>query len=175
MRSRANDATLEGVIGVRKTRYLILIGIVLLISACAGQERLVAYGPMSALGGYQDEEIEPGVWRVFARSGGEAGPDYARNMAEYRAAEMLKARGFSWVQILQELPHWELSEELGGGRRRVISQDMELTVRGAHDPSKPTDGRQTGINRCFTFTPDMIMQQARKHLRFTKTAPSKPH
>lgn len=89
-------------------RYLLLLGIVLL-SACAGQPKVVAYGPMTARGGYQEEEIEPGVWRVFARSGGEAGPGYAREIAEYRAAEMLKARGFSWVQILKEFPRSELS------------------------------------------------------------------
>jgi hypothetical protein len=127
---------------------------------------------MTARGGYQEEEIEPGVWRVFARSGGEAGPGYSSDMAEYRAAEILKARGFPWVQILKEFPRAELSEELGGGRRRVISEDMELTVRGAHDPSKPTDCRQSGLQRCWTFTPDMMMQQARKHLRFTKTSAS---
>ena len=79
------------------------------------------------------------------------------------------------VQILKELPHWELSEELGGGRRRVISEDMELTVRGAHDPSVPTDCRQTGINRCFTFTPDLMMKQARKRLKFEGMSASERH
>ena len=155
-------------------RYLLLLGIVLL-SACAGQPKVVAYGPMTARGGYQEEEIEPGVWRVFARSGGEAGPGYARDMAEYRAAEMLQARGFSWVQILKEFPRSELSEDLGGGRRRVIGEDMELTVRGAYDPSKPTDCRQTGGLRCWTFSPDLMMKQARKHLRFTKKSPLERH
>lgn len=148
-------------------RYLLLLGMVLL-SACAGHQKVVAYGPMSARGGYQEDEVEPGVWRVTARSGGEAGPGYAADMAEYRAAEMLKSRGFTWVQILKELPHTLLSEDLGGGRRRVLSEDMELTVRGAHDPSKPTDCRQTGGLRCWTFTPDMIMKRAGKRLRFTK-------
>ena len=157
------------------TRYLILLGVLFLTSACAWQPRVVAYGPMTARGGYQEEEIEPGVWRVLARSGGEAGPDYAWNMADYRAAEILKARGFSWVQKLKELPHWELSEELGGGRRRVISEDMELTVRGAHDPSVPTDCRQTGINRCFTFTPDLMMKQARKRLKLKGMSASERH
>lgn len=154
------------------TRHLMLLGIVLLTSACAGQSRVVAYGPMTGRGGYQEEEIEPGVWRVLARSGGEAGPGYAGHMAEYRAAEMLKARGFPWVQILKEFPRTVLSEDLGGGRRRVISEDMELTVRGAYDPSKPTDCRQTGLQRCWTFTPDMMMKQAREHLRFTSQARS---
>lgn len=148
-------------------RYLLLLGMVLL-SACAGHQKVVAYGPMSERGGFQEKEVEPGVWQVNARSGGEAGPGYAAAMAEYRAAEMLKSRGFTWVQILKEFPRTLLSEDLGGGRRRVLSEDMELTVRGAHDPSKPTDCRQTGILRCWTFTPDMIMKRAGKRLKFSK-------
>ena len=149
-------------------RYLLLLLGMAFLSACAGHQKVVAYGPMSARGGYHEVELEPGVWQVTARSGGEAGPGYAADMAEYRAAEMLKSRGFTWVQILKELPHTLLSEDLGGGRRRVLSEDMELTVRGAHDPSKPTDCRQTGGLRCWTFTPDMIMTRAGKRLRFTK-------
>lgn len=152
------------------TRCLIVLGVLLLTSACAWRPGVVAYGPMTARGGYQEQEIEPGVWRVIARSGGQAGPGYARNMADYRAAEMLKARGFTWVQILKELPQWDVSEDLGGGRRRVIREEMELTVRGAYDPSPPTDCRQTGVNRCFTFTPDMMMNRAREGLRL-KTLP----
>jgi hypothetical protein len=127
---------------------------------------------MTERGGYQEEEIEPGVWLVTARSGGEAGPGYSSDMAEYRAAEMLKARGFTWVQILKELPHALLTEDLGGGRRDVIREDMELTVRGAHDPSKPTDCRQTGGGRCWTFTPDTMMKQARKRLKFKRKSAS---
>ena len=148
-------------------RILLLLGMVLL-SACAGGPKVVPYGPMTERGGYQETEIEPGVWQITARSGGEAGAGYAAAMAEYRAAEMLRSRGFTWVQILKEFPHTVLSEDLGGGRRRVLSEDMELTVRGAHDSSKPTDCRQTGAQRCWTFTADLIMKQARKRLRFTK-------
>jgi hypothetical protein len=86
---------------------------------------------------------------------------------------MLKARGFPWVQILKEFPRTRLSELDSRGRARVIDEDMELTVRGAYDPSKPTDCRQTGLQRCWTFTPDMMMQRARKRLRFAETSPSK--
>ena len=152
------------------TRNLILLGTILLTAACAGQPKVVVYGPMTERGGYQEEEIEPGVWRVFARSGGEAGPGYAGVMAEYRAAEMLKARGFPWVQILKEFPRTELTELDSKGRASVIREDMALTVRGAYDPSKPADCRQTGLQRCWAFTPDMMMKRARKRLRFAKTS-----
>jgi hypothetical protein len=37
-------------------RYLLLLGMVLL-SACAGHQKVVAYGPMSARGGYQEDEL----------------------------------------------------------------------------------------------------------------------
>jgi hypothetical protein len=155
-------------------RYLVLLGIVLLTSACAGWPAVVPYGPMSARGGYQEEEIEPGVWRILARSGGEAGAGYARTMAEYRAGELLKARGFSHVQILKEYGRWELSEELGGGRRRVLSDQMEVTVRGAHDRSPPTDCREPSPGRCSTFTTDAMMTGARPASNFREDDPRAP-
>ena len=154
--------------GALMARYLVLLGIVLLTSACAGWPGVVAYGPMSARGGYQEEEIEPGVWRILARSAGEAGAGYARTMAEYRAAELLTERGFSHVQILKEYGRWELGEESGGGRRRVLSDQMEVTVRGAHDGSPPTDCREPSPGRCWTFTTDAMMTGARPRLKFPR-------
>src|SRR3954468_19315565 len=51
-------------------RILLLLGMVLL-SACAAHQKVVAYGPMTERGGYQETEVEPGVWQITARSGGE--------------------------------------------------------------------------------------------------------
>jgi hypothetical protein len=149
-------------------RYLVLFGIVLLTSACAIRPRVVAYGPMSALGGYQEEEIEPGVWRVLGRSSGKAGAGYAWNMAEYRAGEMLKARGFSHVQMLGRNGRWELSDDLGGGRRRVLSDQMEVTVRGAHDSLAPADCRASDRDSCWTGNIEAMMAGIRPKLRFAK-------
>ena len=150
-------------------RYLILFGLILTASACANRPGVVAYGPMSANGGYQETEIEPGVWRVFARSGGQAGAGYAWNMAEYRAGELLKARGFSHIQMLKRDGRWELSDDLGGDPRRVLSDAMEVTVRGAHDRSPPTDCRAAKPDACWTLNIDAMMAGIRPRLKFSKT------
>lgn len=44
------------------------------------------YRPANLFGGYEEKEIEPGIWKVKARSNGIAEPGFARNMAAYRAA-----------------------------------------------------------------------------------------
>src|SRR5688572_20799042 len=118
-------------------RVPVVLAMLLLTTACAGLTGVNNYSPMGRLGGYQEEEVEPGVWRILARSNGKAGPSYARNMAEYRAGEFLKARGFSHVQMLAEIGRWELSDDIGGGGRRVHSDQTAVTVRGAHDGSPP--------------------------------------
>jgi len=149
-------------------RGLAVLGIVVMTSSCAGRTDVHAYGPMSRSGGYQEEEVEPGVWRILARSNGKAGAGYARNMAEYRAAEFLKSRGFSHVQILAEIGRWELSKDNGGGERRVISDQMAVTVRGAHDGSPPPDCRTDVLSSCYTQETDAMMAGTRPALIFSK-------
>jgi len=149
-------------------RYLILFGLVLTASACAIRPGVVPYGPMGARGGYHEEEIEPGVWRILARSSGKAGAGYAWNMAEYRAGELLKARGFSHVQMLKRNGRWGLSDDLGRGRRRVLSDMMEVTVRGAHDRSPPADCRAPNPDSCWTLNIDAMMAGIRPRLKFSK-------
>ena len=150
------------------TRVLAVLVIVLLTTACAGRTGVNNYGPMSRLGGYQQEEVEPGVWRILARSNGKAGAGYAREMAEYRAGEFLKARGFSHVQLLAAIGRWELSDDIGGGERRVLSDQMALTVRGAHDGSPPADCRTDVRSSCYTQETDRMMASARPALKFPK-------
>ena len=150
------------------TRILAVLGIVLLTSACAGRMGVNPYGPMSKQGGYQEDEVEPGVWRILARSNGKAGAGYARNMAEYRAGELLTARGFSHVQMLIQIGRWELGEDFGGGERRVLSDQMAVTVRGAHDGSPPSDCRTSNPSACYTERADLMMAGAQPNLKFSK-------
>ena len=150
------------------TRILAVLGIVLLTFACAGRTGVNAYCPMSKRGGYQEEEVAPGVWRILARSNGNAGAGYARNMAEYRAGELLKARGFSHVQMLAEIGRWKLGEDLGRGERRVLSDQMAVTVRGAHNGSPPTDCRTSNRSSCYTQRTDAMMAGALSALKFPK-------
>ena len=146
------------------TRYLVLLAIVLLTSACAGRPGVAPYGPMSARGGYQEVQVGPGVWRILARSIGKDGAGYARNMAEYRAGELLKARGFSHVQVLGQNGRWELGKQFGRGRRRVHTNEMEVIVCGAHDRSPPPECHETNAHSCYTQSVESMMAGARPKL-----------
>lgn len=148
-------------------RYLILLGLALLASACAGRGE-TPYGPMGPLGGYQEDEAGPDTWWIYVRSRDPRAEGFSRAIAEYRAGELLKARGFEYVQILDDHGRWELSEDLGGGRRRVLSDELELTVRGVHDYNAPRPCRSTNSHACATLAIDPLMKAARRKLRFVK-------
>ena len=135
-------------------------------TACGGRTGVNVYGRMSVRGGYHEGEVEPGVWRILARSNGKGGAGYARNMAEYRAGQLLKARGFSHVQMLAQIGRWEIGEDIGGGERRVISDQMAVTVRGAHDGSPPSDCRASNPSACYTERADAMMASAQPNLKF---------
>lgn len=149
------------------TRYLLLLAIVLLTSACAGRSGIVPYGPMSSRGGYQEVQLEAGVWRILARSIGKDDAGYARNMAEYRAGELLKAHGFSHVQMLVQNGRMELGKQFGRGRRRVHSDEMEVVVRGAHDRSPPPECHGANRHSCYTQSAESMMEGARPKLDFS--------
>lgn len=121
---------------------------------------------MSARGGYQEVEVEPGVWRILARSIGKDDAGYARNMAEYRAGELLKAQGFSHVQMLVQNGRWELGKQFGRGRRRVHSSEMEVIVRGAHDRSPPPECHEANTHSCYTQSAESMMAGARPKIEF---------
>lgn len=124
------------------------------------------YGPMSARGGYREEQIEPGVWRILARSISKDDAGYARNMAECRAGELLKAHGFSRVQMLVQNGRLELGKQFGRGRRRVLSNEMEVIVRGAHDRSSPPECHDVTTLSCYTQSAESMMAGARPNLEF---------
>ena len=129
-----------------RTRPLILLGLVLTTTACGLWRGETPYGPMGPLGGYQEDPAGPDTWRIYVRSRDPRAEGLQQAIAEYRAGELLKARGFDYVQILDEHGRWELSEDLGGGRRRVLSDELELTVRGVHEHDAPRPCRSPMTN-----------------------------
>ena len=57
---------------------------VLLAASGAGARSALAtgYRPMSLFGGYSENEIEPGVWRVTGTANGPAGQGFGRDFLE---------------------------------------------------------------------------------------------
>jgi hypothetical protein len=119
------------------------------------------YGPMSLFGGYSDKQVEPGVWRVSARSNGPAGEGFGRNMAAYRAAEILSAQGFPFVQVIDQKGDMTVLGRRGDTFQRPLNEHIVLTVRGAYSAEPPADCRARQPEACLTLSVAQVMTQLR--------------
>ena len=147
-----------------KLRSLILVAVVAAASASVASARsglATRYGPMGLFGGYSDRQVEVGVWRVSARSNGPAGEGFARHMAAYRAAEILSAQGFNYVQVIDAKGDATMMGERTGAYQRQIGEHVVLTVRGATSSAPPADCRAKHPEACATYSVAMAMTQLR--------------
>ena len=116
---------------------------------------------MSLFGGYSDKQVEAGVWRVSARSNGPAGAGFAGNMAAYRAAEILYAQGFAYVQILDAKGDATMLGRRTDTFQRQLNEHVVLTVRGAASPAPPADCRAKDRQACATYSIATVMTRLR--------------
>lgn len=125
------------------------------LSACAGRPFIATkYRPEGMLGGYAETQVSAGIWQVTGRSIGIAERGFGRNMAAYRAAELMKARGFSYLQILdQDGKATQFS--MGGGS--MYDSGETMTLRSANDAAAPTDCRSANPNFCSTLAIEPLM------------------
>jgi hypothetical protein len=127
-----------------------------LLAGCAGRPGTATkYRPSYIFGGYSDKLIEPGLWKVTGRSNGIAESGFGRNMAAYRAAEIVKAAGFTHMQIIEQKGKVTTINSSSAG------EFLTLTVRGANDPAPPTDCREKRPDQCFTLAVDEVMARLR--------------
>ena len=148
---------------------IVIAAATLLLAGCAGGRPITAttYGPVNLLGGYKDKEIEPGVWRVTGLGNGIAGEGFGRNVAVYRAAELIKAQGFSHFQVLRQKGRMN-SISVGGGPGSFSGESMEMDVRGTNDPTAPLACRDKTPTACMTLAVDEILARVGPQLTFRK-------
>jgi hypothetical protein len=140
----------------------------LLVAGCAGRPfTATTYGPMHLFGGYTDKEIEPGVWKVTGAGNGPAGEGFGRNVAVYRAAEIVKAHGFTHLQILDQKGKVH-SVGIGGGSMSYAGENMTLIVRATNDPAAPLACRSKRPEACMTLAADTIIATIGPQLTFRK-------
>jgi hypothetical protein len=133
-----------------------VVAVAALLSSCAGRPGTATkYRPSYIFGGYSDKQVEPGVWRITGRSNGIAESGFGRNMATYRAAEVVKAAGFSHMQIIEQKGRVSTINGSSAG------EFLTLTVRGVNDPAPPTDCREKQPSQCFTLGVDDVMARLR--------------
>jgi hypothetical protein len=70
-------------------------GVCLLIASCA-----TPYQPMGALGGYQEEQLAPDIYRVAFFGNGYTNPQTAADYVIHRCAELTEQRGYRYFGIL---------------------------------------------------------------------------
>jgi len=149
-----------------KTALLIATAAVVAVCGSAVSARsglATKYGRMSLFGGYSEKQVEPGVWRVSGHSNGPAGRGFGQSMAAYRAAEILSAQGFTYVQILDAKGREE-SVGLSRSSMNFSGEHMTLTVRGAYSPEAPADCRTKVPRSCFTVATSTVMTRLRPML-----------
>ena len=148
-------------------RRIIFALAALSLAGCAGGRAITAstYGKMHLFGGYSDKEIEPGVWKVTGAGNGPAGPGFGRNVAVYRAAEIVKAKGFSHIQVLKQKGR-SRSVGLSGGSMSYAGETMELVVRGTNDPAAPIACRDKQPEACMILAADEIIATVGPQLTF---------
>jgi hypothetical protein len=102
-----------------------------------------------------EKEIAPGIWRVTTRSDSFG---YAKNIAFYRAAQLLADRGFEYVQLIDQKGQvgWQ-TNRFEPGKMRGLGEFMQLTVRGAHNSVRPTDCRAKQEDHCFALPTASIL------------------
>jgi hypothetical protein len=142
------------------TRVLSVALAMLLLAGCAGVRAMTAtqYRPANLLGGYSERIPEPGLWRVTGRSNAMAGEGFGSDMAMHRAAELVKAAGFSHMQILDQRGNRQTMN------RAFIGESMALVVRGTDSPAPPADCRARTPRSCFTVEVDVVLARLRPGL-----------
>jgi hypothetical protein len=135
-----------------KSRFLIVLAgsAALASGASARPGTATKYRPMYIFGGYSEKQIEPGIWRVTGRSNGIAEIGFGRNMAMYRAAEILSAHGFAYVQVVDQKGKIH-SVGLDRYNLHPAGENLIMTVRGANSPEPPADCRAKKPEACGTY------------------------
>lgn len=143
----------------------------LALAGCAsegGRSGLAStYGPMHLFGGYTEKQLGPDLWQVTGVGNGPAGEGFGRNVAAYRAAELVKAHGFAWFQVVDQ--HGKARRVgIRGGSMSFAGERMTLTVRGTNDPAAPLACRARTPRACMTLNADAVMASLGPRLAFRK-------
>lgn len=150
---------------------IIMLAMASLLSGCAGRPGTATkYRPSYIFGGYSEKQIEPGLWRVTGRSNGIAESGFGRDMAAYRAAELMKAAGFTHMQIVNQKGRISSFGVGGGPATHSAGEFLELTVRGANNPAPPTECRAKTPDQCFTLAIEPLMARLRPRLHIDEAS-----
>lgn len=117
-----------------------------------------AYTPLS-LAGYRDRQISEGVWEVIYKTDSTDRDGYAERYARYRAAELARDAGYTFIQIVG-------TEVSRSGGLSSTTTTVQLTVHGARarPPQRICEIRMTALANplsgpCATFSTEDALRQ----------------
>jgi hypothetical protein len=145
------------------TRTLALAASLVLLGGCSGLH--TNYGPIGLKGGYKEKQVSPGVWRVVGLGNGFSPQGFGMKMAMYRSAELIKAAGFSHVQIIDQKGKVRYMGRGGAPATNYVGEELIMFVRGANSPQPPLECRAKVSTACFTYPVEETMARLRPILR----------
>ena len=149
-----------------------LIALCLLFGATVAEARpgtATKYRPHYLLGGYKDKMDEPGVWQVYGKQNAIAEPLFARRMAVYRAADLVRQAGFEYMQIIDQ--KGKATTLVISGIRSSGNEELTIWVRGSH-ADVPGECRAKEPSACFTVSVAKTMAEIRPFLFLPEDAPN---
>ena len=141
----------------------------LLLSGCAGSSLQTKYRPWGLTGGYKDRSVGVNHWRVNAGVNGVSDEGSAQYIAVYRAAEIVKAAGFSHMQIVNQKSTQEyFSVGIGyaGPPTNRGGGDTMIEVIGSNSSEPPSVCLAPDPQACFTISVIDAQERTRPFLRF---------
>jgi hypothetical protein len=82
------------------------------------------YQPMGALGGYQEEQLAPDIYRVAFFGNGYTAPQTAAEYVIHRCAELTEQKGYRYFGILER-------GRMAGTRSRSRGSESDWQARGS--------------------------------------------
>ena len=126
------------------------------LCSCSGNGLATSYRPANLIGGYSEKEVEPGIWRVRGESNGVARRGFGKDMAVYRAAELMKQQGFERFQVLDQEGRQQ-SISVGGGSPSSAGEFLKLWIAGLEEGQEPLPCRAEEQSRCAILSVDTVM------------------
>ena len=139
-------------------KYPCLLALLIAAMPCVPASAETEYRRASLFhGGYRERVLGEGLWRVTVGTDGETAMGEAVRMALYRSAELARAEGYPFIQILWHRGGMRYQQQ-GRRQMRVLGHSAELKVRGARDAKDPIECEMPQ-SRCTVHSVEQVLAQ----------------
>jgi hypothetical protein len=143
-----------------RARLGLVAALASLLLCVPGSAQVAGYQPKTFWGGYKEKQVRPGVWRITASYNAASGGGSAAAAAvNYRAAELMKAKGFAYLRVLKS-GGFALGTQTGPIPTYGDGPGYaHITVRGATGPEDVAGCETRAKNRCETLAIEAVLKR----------------